>query len=186
MSSIAVITDSDASLPHELAAANGIRQVPINVHFGEETFQTGVDINDVTLFERVDREKALPTTSAPSPGQFADAFKEALEGCFSIACSKDCARAIALNMLGMDPSEELSNEEVSDAMGEVTNLIMGSIKKNLHEYIDDLIVSVPLVVSGQTLSNNLGDGSEKVTVYLNIEDEHLAELTMSYRYNVNH
>jgi chemotaxis protein CheX len=112
-------------------------------------------------------------------------FKEALEGCFSIACSKDCARAIGLNMLGMDPSEELSDDEVSDAMGEVTNLIMGSIKKNLHEYIDDLIVSVPLVVSGKTLSSNLGEGSEKVVVYLNIEDEHLAELTMSYRNNIN-
>lgn len=112
-------------------------------------------------------------------------FKEALEGCFSIACSKDCARAIALNMLGMDPSEELSDEEVSDAMGEVTNLIMGSIRKNLHEYIDDLVVSVPLVVSGKMLSNNLGEGSEKVMVHLNIEDEHLAELTMSYRNNIN-
>jgi chemotaxis protein CheX len=112
-------------------------------------------------------------------------FKEALEGCFSIACSKDCARAIALNMLGMDPSEELSDEEVSDAMGEVTNLIMGSIRKNLHEYIDDLIVSVPLVVSGKMLSNNLGEGSETVMVHLNIEDEHLAELTMSYRNNIN-
>ena len=62
---------------------------------------------------------------------------------------------------------------------------MGSIKSNLHEYIEDLIVSVPLVVSGQTLGNNLGDGSEKVMVYVSIEDEHLAELTKSCRNNVN-
>ena len=113
-------------------------------------------------------------------------FKQALEGCFSIACSKECALAIALNMLGMAPSEELSDEEVRDAMGEVTHLIMGSIKSNLHEYTKDLVVSAPLVVSGQTLGNNLGDGAEKVMVYVSIEDEHLAELTMSYRHNVNH
>ena len=112
-------------------------------------------------------------------------FKQALEGCFSIACSKECALAIALNMLGMAPSEELSDEEVCDAMGEVTHLIMGSIRRNLHEYTEDLIVSAPLVVSGQTLENNLGDGSEKVMVYVSIEDEHLAELTMSYRNNIN-
>ncbi len=112
-------------------------------------------------------------------------FKEALEGSFSIACSKDCARAIALNMLGMDPSEELSDEEVCDAIGEVTNLIMGSIKKNLQDRVETLVVSVPLVISGRTLENNLGEGSEKVTVFLNIEDEYLAELTMSYRNNVN-
>lgn len=112
-------------------------------------------------------------------------FKEQLEGCFSIACSLECAHAIALNMLGMDPSEELSKEEVSDAIGEVTNLIMGSIKKNLHGYIADLAVSVPLVVSGQTLDNNLGEGSHKITVFLSIDDKYLAELTMSYRNNLN-
>ena len=112
-------------------------------------------------------------------------FKQALEGCFSIACSKDCAHAIALNMLGMDPSEELSDEEVCDALGEVTDLIMGSIKKNLHEYIDDLIVSAPRVVSGKTLNHNTDEAFEQVIVHLNIEDEYWAQLTMSYRDNVN-
>jgi DegV family protein with EDD domain len=87
MSSIAIVTDSDSSLPLELAEANGIRQVPINIHFGEETFRTEIDITDVALFERVDREKALPTTSAPSPGQFADTFKAALaDGADHIIC----------------------------------------------------------------------------------------------------
>jgi fatty acid-binding protein DegV len=42
MSSIAIITDTDASLPAEVAARYGIRQVPITVHFGQETFETGV------------------------------------------------------------------------------------------------------------------------------------------------
>jgi len=87
MSSIAIVTDSDSSLPRELAEANGIRQVPINIHFGQETFQTEIEITDVMLFERVDRDKALPTTSAPSPGQFADTFKAALDdGADHIVC----------------------------------------------------------------------------------------------------
>jgi len=87
MPSISIVTDSDSSLPHELAEANGIRQVPINIHFWQETFQTEIDIDDVLLFERVDREKALPTTSAPSPGQFADVFKAALaDGADHIIC----------------------------------------------------------------------------------------------------
>jgi DegV family protein with EDD domain len=87
MSSIAIVTDSDSSLPHELAEANGIRQVPINIHFGQETFQTEINIDDVMLFERVDRDKALPTTSAPSPGQFSEVFKAALaDGADHIVC----------------------------------------------------------------------------------------------------
>ena len=87
MSSIAIVTDSDSSLPREIAEANGIRQVPINIHFGQETFQTEVDIDDVMLFERVDRDKALPTTSAPSPGQFSEAFEAALsDGADHVVC----------------------------------------------------------------------------------------------------
>ncbi len=78
MSTIAIVTDTDASLPDELAARHGIRQVPINVHFGEETLRAGVDIDDGALFARVEREGRLPTTSAPSPGQFAEAYRAAL------------------------------------------------------------------------------------------------------------
>jgi DegV family protein with EDD domain len=87
MSHIAIVTDTDASLPVDLAASHRIRQVPINVHFGQETLATGVDIDDARLFERVDREGKLPTTSAPSPGQFLDAFQAAFAaGADAILC----------------------------------------------------------------------------------------------------
>jgi DegV family protein with EDD domain len=87
MSSVAIITDSDASLPDALAQRYGIRQVPINIHFGSETLRTSVDIDDAGLFERVNREGALPTTSAPAPGQFAAAYTEALDaGSDAVVC----------------------------------------------------------------------------------------------------
>lgn len=87
MSSVAVVTDTDASLPPELAARHGIRLVPINVHFGQETFQTGVDIDDAQLFERIDREGKLPTTSAPTPGQFVAAYQAAFDaGAEAVLC----------------------------------------------------------------------------------------------------
>lgn len=87
MPRIAIVTDTDASLPADLAASYGIRQVSINVHFGQETLATGVDIDDVRLFERVHREGKLPTTSAPSPGQFLDAFQAAFaDGADAVLC----------------------------------------------------------------------------------------------------
>jgi DegV family protein with EDD domain len=87
MSAIAIITDTDASLPDAIAAEYGIRQVPIAVHFGHETLMTGVDIDDASLFERVDREGELPTTSAPAPGDFLEAFQTAFdEGADEVIC----------------------------------------------------------------------------------------------------
>jgi len=87
MSSIAVITDTDASLPADVADQHGIHQVPIAVHFGEETLKTGQGIDDASLFEHVDREGELPTTSAPTPGDFFEAYQAAFErGADAIIC----------------------------------------------------------------------------------------------------
>ena len=87
MPSIAVVTDTDASLPADLAARHGIRQVPINILFGDEALESEVEISDEQLFARVDRDGELPTTSAPSPGQFAKAYEAAFEsGAESILC----------------------------------------------------------------------------------------------------
>jgi DegV family protein with EDD domain len=80
MPSIAIITDTDSSLPADLAGRYGIQQVPISVHFGQETLRAAVDIDDVTLFRRVDRERTYPTTSAPAPGEFGKAFEAAFNG----------------------------------------------------------------------------------------------------------
>ncbi len=77
MPSVAIVTDTDASLSRGLAAQYGIHLVPINVHFGQVSFRTGVDIDDAALFARVDREGKLPTTSAPTPGQFVEAYRKA-------------------------------------------------------------------------------------------------------------
>lgn len=84
---IAIVTDTDASLPAGLAVQHGIRQVPITVLFGEEAFSTGIDIDDVDLFARVDRDGKLPTTSAPNAGQFLEAFRAAAaSGADAIVC----------------------------------------------------------------------------------------------------
>jgi DegV family protein with EDD domain len=87
MSKIAFVTDTDCSLPEDLAARYRIQQVPITVQFGEDSYLTGVSIDDTALFERVDRENKLPSTAAPSPGQFLEAYEKALAaGADSILC----------------------------------------------------------------------------------------------------
>jgi DegV family protein with EDD domain len=87
MPGIAFITDTDSSLPEDLAARYHIQQVPITVQFGEESYLTGINIDDAALFERIDREHRLPTTAAPSPGQFLEAYQTAFKnGAETVLC----------------------------------------------------------------------------------------------------
>lgn len=79
MKKISIVTDTDASLPPHLAEKYHIRQVPISIHFNEEVLRTGIDIDDASLFPRIEQLGKLPTTAAPSPGDFAKAFQECFD-----------------------------------------------------------------------------------------------------------
>lgn len=58
----------------------GIRQASITIHFGEEILKANLEITDEQLIERVNMEGKLPTTAAPSPGDFVEVYQEAFDG----------------------------------------------------------------------------------------------------------
>jgi DegV family protein with EDD domain len=83
----AIVTDSTADLPDAWRDRYGIEVVPLKVLFGEETFRDGVDMNNEEFFRRLAASTKLPTTSAPSPGEFAELYERLshdFEGCISI------------------------------------------------------------------------------------------------------
>ncbi len=108
-------------------------------------------------------------------------FTGDFEGCITICCNMSCANAIAANMLGLDDSHELAEEEVCDAIGEIANMIMGSVKSRLAGTVDKLDVSIPSVVSGRRLENSLGENSSHTSLKVDIAQEHVAELCILYR-----
>ena len=84
---IAIISDTDTSLPQFILDEFNIRQASITIHFGEEILKACSDITDEQLIERVNREGILPTTAAPSPGDFAEVYQEAFNsGASEIIC----------------------------------------------------------------------------------------------------
>jgi hypothetical protein len=72
--SVRIVTDSSGDLPLSLAAELGITVVPAIVRFGETPFLDGVEIDHDTFYRRLQEEQVFPTTSQPSPGQFAEAY----------------------------------------------------------------------------------------------------------------
>src|SRR3979409_2440690 len=83
----AVVTASTADLPDEWRDRYGIEVVPLKVLFGKESFRDRVDMTDEEFFRRLAASSPLPTTLAPSPGEFAEVYERLskdYEGCVSI------------------------------------------------------------------------------------------------------
>lgn len=113
MTSIAIIADTDASLPRHIIERHNIRQVPITVHFGDEMFASELEITDTEVFARIDREGALPTTSAPAPGAFEKVFREAFEQgadaavCFCVSGEVSATYDAAMIARDMMPDKQI-------------------------------------------------------------------------------
>lgn len=73
---VRVITDSTSDIQPELAEQLGIRVVPVYVHFGDKTYLDGLDLRGDKLYSMLSSSPIHPTTSQPSPGDFANVYKE--------------------------------------------------------------------------------------------------------------
>ena len=77
--SVRIVTDSTADLAPQAADALGIGVVPLSVIFGNEVYREGVDITNDLFYHRMARSKVLPTTSAPSVGDFLAVYEPLLK-----------------------------------------------------------------------------------------------------------
>ncbi len=87
-------------------------------------------------------------------------------GILAIFCCKDIALKITSNMLGIEATEV--DQDTKDAMGEVANMIGGTLKNKIFEKFGAMHLSVPIVIAGESLSirsaTDNGKGSQNVHV----------------------
>jgi DegV family protein with EDD domain len=79
MPDVAVVTDSVADLPPQVADEFGITVVPLVVRFGTDLYRDGLDLGPDQFYGRLKTSKALPATSVPPPAAFADAYDKLAE-----------------------------------------------------------------------------------------------------------
>jgi len=73
---VKIVTDSAADLPLDLAQELGITIVPVYLRFGDEVYRDGLDIGPDEFYNKLMSSPVLPSTSAPSSGDFAQAYRE--------------------------------------------------------------------------------------------------------------
>jgi len=76
---VAIVTDSTATLSPELVQQHDIHIIPLKVIFGQESYRDGIDIAPEEFYRRVEQNKELPTTSQPSVGEFVALYRRLAE-----------------------------------------------------------------------------------------------------------
>lgn len=74
--SVKIIVDSTCNA--EESVMSKLQVVPLTVHFGEEEYLDGVDIDNSRFYEMLIESDTLPTTSQASPGIFEQTYQKAL------------------------------------------------------------------------------------------------------------
>ena len=73
---IKIVTDSTCNLTPEQLQRYDIRVAPITIQFGLATYTEGIDISRDLFYAKINDLGIIPSTSQPSPGVFADHYRE--------------------------------------------------------------------------------------------------------------
>jgi DegV family protein with EDD domain len=72
----AIVLDSTSDFPEASERYPNVRVVPLYVRFGDDTYRDYVDLAPQAFYERLAGADGLPTTSQPTPQDFADVYAE--------------------------------------------------------------------------------------------------------------
>lgn len=88
---IAIVTDSTSDIPQDIAQERQIYVAPIQIIWGKDHLRDGIDISRPAFYERLKVDRQLPTTSQPSPAEFANTLQKARD-------ETDAEKVIALTI----------------------------------------------------------------------------------------
>lgn len=118
-------------------------------------------VDEYPLEEPVKRFKCSITGMVGFAGMYS--------GVISIHCPVSLAKKITSNMLGMECDEV--NEDLNDAIGEISNMLGGGVKQVLSKGGLDVKLSIPTVIAGEEYTVNSLSDSDCVVVPFAVEDD---------------
>ena len=84
MEKIKIITDSTVDIPTEILKKYDVEVLPLLINFGEESYLDGVEIDLITMINRIEVENTLPTTAQVTPTRFFECYKNYLNQGYKI------------------------------------------------------------------------------------------------------
>ncbi|HYL06923.1 MAG TPA: DegV family protein [Candidatus Udaeobacter sp.] len=125
---VAIVTDSTSDIPPQLARSRSITIVPLTLNFEGRSLLDGVDIRPSEFYRKLPNASTHPTTSQPSPGQFAEAYTKLLadnDEVVSIHISQKLSGTYDSAVQGAEMSDSsrvkvIDSELVSMSLGLVT------------------------------------------------------------------
>jgi DegV family protein with EDD domain len=73
---VKIVTDTLSDITDELAKEWGLAIVPLYVRFGKQIFRDRVEITTEEFYRRLVNEPVLPSTTQPTPNDFAEVFQK--------------------------------------------------------------------------------------------------------------
>ncbi len=123
---VVIVTDGTADLPACFIDELGIVEVPLYLVFGDKSFRSRVEISNDEFYQRLFSSPVLPTTSQPTPQDFAEVYSRlapGADGIISIHISDRLSGTInsalqARRTVNADcPIEIIDSKSVSMALG---------------------------------------------------------------------
>ncbi|HLJ80487.1 MAG TPA: DegV family protein [Ktedonobacterales bacterium] len=188
---VRVLVDSTADIPPERARELGIEVAPLTVHFGDETFHDGVDLDGPGFYRRLTTSPVMPTTSTPPPGLFEDIYRKLLaQGATGVlamhigsdlsatySVSTTAARTVTAET-GM-PIEVIDSRQVSAGYGLPAEVVAAEAKEgaslpDLKAHAESLLSRTHLVAVLDTLEflqrgGRIGRGAAFLGTVMNVK-----------------
>ncbi len=74
-----IVMDSAGEIPEEWQSEYDIEVIPINIQFGNRTYQQGIDMSNDDFYHLADTTGVIPKTSQPTPQQFVEFYQRIAE-----------------------------------------------------------------------------------------------------------
>ena len=151
-----IVTDSTADLPTELANELHITVVPEYVRFGNQLYRDRLDISEDEFYKRLVHDTIYPSTSQPTPQDFANTYRELskeAEGIISIHLTGKLSGTCNSALRGKELAETNCPIEIVDSQLLTMSLGLLVIEaarivesgKNMRQVVEEIKHTIPSI-----------------------------------------